>query len=443
MLVVGNGLLFTRDDANPFIQNGAVAIEGKLIKKVGTTDEIKKEFPNAEFIDAKGKVIMPAFINAHNHIYSTLARGISVKGYNPNGFLDILDGMWWTLDRNLMMEQTKYSAEISYIESIKNGVTTMFDHHASFGEIPGSLSKIGELAKKYGIRSCLCYEVSDRDGQELATQAIKENADWINYCQKDDSDTVKAMMGLHASFTLSNKTLEEVKKYVPDGVGYHVHVAEGIEDLHDCLKKHGKRLVNRFHDFGMTGEKSIFVHCIYVNEQEMDLLKATDTMVAHNPESNMGNACGCPPMMRIMEKGILTGLGTDGYTNDMLESLKVANILHKHSLCDATVAWAESPQMLFYNNREIANRYFETPLGILKEGASGDVIIMDYIPFTPMNENNLNGHILFGMEGPMVTTTIAQGKVLMKDRILLGIDEEKIKADCRQSAEKLWNNINK
>ena len=443
MLLVGNGKLFTRDNSNPYIENGAVLIDGKLVKKVGTTETLKKEFPDAEFIDAKGKVIMPALINMHNHIYSTMARGISVKGYNPNGFLDILDGMWWTLDRNLLMEQTQYSAEVSYIEAIKNGVTTMFDHHASFGEIEGSLFKLGEMSKKYGVRSCLCYEVSDRDGEEKCKQAIKENADWIKECQKDDSDMVKAMMGLHASFTLSDKTLEECKKHVPDGVGYHVHVAEGIEDLHDCLKKHGKRLVNRFHDFDMTGDKSLFVHCIYINEQEMDLLKATDTMVAHNPESNMGNACGCPPMMRIMEKGILTGLGTDGYTNDMFESYKVANVLHKHSLCDATVAWGECPQMLFENNRVMANRYFKTPLGVLKEGASADVVIVDYIPFTPMDENNLNGHILFGFEGPMVTTTIASGKVLMKDRILIGVDEEKVKADALQSAQKLWNNINK
>lgn len=443
MLLVGNGRLFTRDNTNPYINDGAVVIDGKLIKKVGRTDELRKEFPDAEFIDAKGKVIMPALINMHNHIYSTMARGISVKGYNPNGFLDILDGMWWTLDRNLLLEQTGLSAEVSYIEAIKNGVTTMFDHHASFGEIEGSLFKIGEMSKKYGVRSCLCYEVSDRDGEEKCNQAIKENADWINYCKNDDSDMVKAMMGLHASFTLSDKTLEECKKYVPEGVGYHVHVAEGIEDLHDSLKKHGKRLVNRFHDFGMTGEKSLFVHCIYINEQEMDLLKETDTMVAHNPESNMGNACGCPPMMRIMEKGILTGLGTDGYTNDMFESYKVANVLHKHSLCDATKAWGECPQMLFENNREMANRYFSTPLGVLKEGASADVVIVDYLPFTPMDENNLNGHILFGFEGPMVTTTIASGKVLMKDRILLGIDEEKVKADALQSAQKLWNNINK
>ncbi|MDO5696055.1 MAG: putative aminohydrolase SsnA [Eubacteriales bacterium] len=443
MLVVGNGRMFTLDNECPYIENGAVAIDGKLIKKVGTTDALKKEFPDAEFIDAKGKVIMPALINSHNHIYSTMARGISVKGYNPDGFLDILDGMWWTLDRNLMLEQTELSAKVSYLEAIKNGVTTMFDHHASFGDIEGSLFKIGEQSKAFGVRSCLCYEVSDRDGADKAKAAIKENADWINYCQKDDTDMVKAMMGLHASFTVSNETLEECKKYVPEGVGYHVHVAEGIEDLHHCLKHYGKRLVNRFHDHGITGDKSLFVHCIYVNDQEMDLLRDTDTMVTHNPESNMGNACGCPPMMRIMEKGILTGLGTDGYTNDMYESLKVANVLHKHSLCDATVAWGETPQMLLENNRKIANRYFETPLGVLKEGASGDVIIVDYTPFTPMDETNLNGHIIFGFVGPLVTTTIASGKVLMKDRVVLGVDEEKIKADALQSAQKMWNNINK
>lgn len=443
MIVVGNGMLFTRDSKNTFIENGAVAIEGKLIKKVGKTEDIKNEFKDAEFIDAKGAVIMPAFINVHEHIYSALARGLSINGYAPKGFLDILDGMWWTIDRHLSEDSLiKASAIATYIECIKNGCTTIFDHHASFGKIEGSLFAIEEEAKRLGVRSCLCYEISDRDGIDKADAAIEENVNFINHALKDDTDMIAGMMGMHASFTISDETMNKCAKALPSGVGYHIHVAEGIEDLHQCLKEHGKRILDRLMDFGVLRPETLTAHCIYINQHEIKLLKDTDTMMVHNPESNMGNACGCPPTLEIYKAGVLSGLGTDGYTHDMTESFKVANILHKHSLCDPTVAWVEIPDMLFDGNRKIAGRYFKNRLGVIEEGAAADVIVTDYHPYTKMNASNLNGHILFGMTGKSVVTTIANGEILMKDRVLTKVDEEAETAFVREQADKLWKSIN-
>ena len=442
MLVIGNGKLFTRKDEMPFVENGAVAIEGTKIAAVGETEAIKKQYGDAEFIDAKGGVIMPAFINTHEHIYSAMARGLSIKGYNPKGFLDILDGQWWTIDRHLTLEQTKYSAVETLISCIRNGVTTVFDHHASFGQIGGSLFTIADVAKELGVRACLCYEISDRDGMDKARESVMENAEFIRYALKDDTDMIAGMMGMHAQFTISDATMELAAANKPDEVGYHIHVAEGIEDLHDCLKKYGKRIVDRLMDFNILGEKTLLGHCIYINPHEMDLIKDTNTMVVHNPESNMGNACGCPPTMELVHRGILTGLGTDGYTHDMLESYKVANVLHKHHLCDANAAWGEVPKMLFENNAAIANRYFKTPLGVLKEGAAGDVIVVDYNPPTQLDASNINGHMLFGMTGRDVVTTVANGRVLMKDREIKVIDVEEAMAKCREESAKLWHSIN-
>ena len=442
MLILGNGRVITRDEKNPYLENGAVAIDGTTIKKVGTLEEVKAACPDAEFIDAKGKVIMPAFINTHEHIYSAFARGINVNGYVASDFFHILDGMWWTIDRNLTLNDTYLSAMATYIDCIKNGVTTVFDHHASFGSIRDSLFHIEKAAKETGVRSCLCYEISDRDGMDKARESVEENAQFINHALKDETGMIAGMMGMHAQFTISDETMELAASKKPDGVGYHIHVAEGIEDLHLCLKNYGKRIVDRLYDHDILGEKTLLGHCIYINKHEMDLIKETDTMVVHNPESNMGNACGCPPTMELVHKGILTGLGTDGYTHDMTESYKVAKLLHQHHLCDATTSWAEVPEMLFNNNAKIANRYFKPELGVLKEGAAADVIIVNYDPLTPLSGDNANGHILFGMQGAMVDTTVANGKVLMKNRILTNIDEAKVMADCRQAAEGLWNRIN-
>lgn len=442
MLVLGNGKVITRNPDQPLIENGAVAIDGTVISRVGGTEELRAAYPQAEYIDAKGGLIMPAFINVHEHIYSAFGRGLSINGYDPKGFLDILDGMWWTIDRNLTLHDTYLSAMATYIDCIKNGVTTIFDHHASFGSIEGSLFEIEKAAKETGVRSCLCYEISDRDGMDKAKASVMENAEFIRHALKDESGMIAGMMGMHAQFTISDETFELAAANKPDEVGYHIHVAEGIEDLHHCLKHYGKRIVDRLMDHGVLGEKTLLGHCIYINSHEMDLIRETGTMVVHNPESNMGNACGCPPTMELVHRGILTGLGTDGYTHDMMESYKVANVLHKHHLCDPNAAWAEVPQMLFENNAKIAGRYFKPELGVLKEGAAGDVIIVNYNPLTPMNAGNVNGHLLFGVTGHDVVTTVANGKVLMKDRRLTQIDEAKVMADCRQAAKELADRIN-
>ena len=441
MLLIGNGRLITRSNG-VFYDDGAVVTDGNLIKDVGATKDMRAKYPDAAFIDAHGGVIMPGLINTHNHIYSAFARGLSIKGYNPHNFDDILKDMWWAIDRKLTHENNRLSAYAVYLDSIKNGVTTVFDHHASYYDIPGSLDDLAEAAKALGVRTCLCYEVSDRDGKEKMMQSILENERMILQAADDDSDMLKGMMGLHASFTLSNETLDLCREHTPAYTGFHVHVAEGPGDQVDSLRKYGKRIVERLYDSGILGTHTLAVHCVHVNKAEMDILRDTDTMVVHNPESNMGNAVGCGPVIQLFKEGILLGLGTDGYTNDMLESYKVGNIIHKHNLCDPTVAWGEIPAMLFENNSKIANRFYEKPLGVLEKGAYADVIVTDYDPLTPMDGTNCNGHILFGMNGRSVVTTIANGKVLMKDREILVADEKAIMAECRASAKKLWTSIN-
>lgn len=442
MILIGNGKLLTRDDNNTFIEDGCVCIDANIIVDLGTTKQMKKKYTGAEFVDAKKGLIMPGMINTHHHIYSAFARGLSINNYNPKSFSDILSGMWWKIDRLLTLEDTKYSAYSTLLDCIRNGVTTVFDHHASYGNIEGSLSQIAGVAKDLGIRTSLCYEVSDRDGEEKMRQAVQENVEFMKVAKNDSSDMQKGMMGLHAAFTLSNKTLEYCAANMPYDGGYHVHTAEGIDDVYDSLKQYNKRIVNRFFDFDILGSKTLAVHCIHINPAEMDLLKETDTMVVHNPESNMGNAVGCTPVLEFVKKGLILGLGTDGYTSDMFESMKVANILHKHHNCNPTVAWGEVPLMLFDNNAKIANRFFEKPLGVLQKGAYADIIVVEYDPLTKFNENNANSHILFGISGRCVTTTMINGKVLMKDRVIIGVDTEKIMARSRELSSELWDKIN-
>ena len=440
MLLIGNGTVVTRDKENMLIPQGAVCIKDQCICAVGDFEELKRSYPEAELIDAHGGLILPGLINTHHHIYSAFARGLAIPGNNPANFLEILEGTWWKLDRKLTLKQIELSAKITYLDCIRNGVTTVFDHHASFGHIEGSLFVIAEAAKELGVRTCLSYEISDRDGKDKMKASVKENMDFLEYCSKDTSGMLQSMIGMHASFTLSDETLNYCTEQNDGRAGFHIHVAEGSSDAAHCRETYHSTIVERLLKHHILGNKSIAAHCVHIEEQDMELLKDSNTQVVHNPESNMGNAVGCPKVLTFLEKGILVGLGTDGYTSDMLESMKVANLLHKHESRNPSAAWGEIPTMLFENNRSIAKQQFGRELGVLKKGAHGDVIVMDYHPFTPMKQSNINSHILFGMSGKDTVTTVINGKVLMKDREILPAQEELLQLS-KKEAELLWKNL--
>ena len=441
-MILKNGRVITQDKDRPYIEDGAVVIEGNKIIAVDTTENILAKYREEDIIDVDGKVIMPGFINTHHHIYSTFARGMASSGKPNENFLEILENLWWKIDKKLSLEDLKYSAYTTYIDCIKKGVTTVFDHNASPFAVTGSLDSIADAAKDLGLRTCLCYEVSDRDGEKIAQEGIDENINFIKKYNTDEQNMIKGMFGLHASFTLSDETLRKCDEELKGlNAGYHVHVAEGIDDLEQCLEKYGKRVVERLRDMNILGDKTIAVHCIHVTDDELNILRDTNTMVVHNPESNMGNAVGCQPFLELHQKGITIGLGTDGYTSDMTESMKVANIIHKHVKQNPSVAWGEVPVSMFENNRKIAQKYFSGDLGILRVGALADVIVVDYDPLTPMNENNINSHILFGFTGKDVVTTIIDGKVIMQDRKLVGINEKEIFKTSREVAKKLWDRM--
>ena len=441
-MILKNGRVITQDKDRPYIEDGAVVIEGNKIIAVDTTENILAKYKEEDIIDVDGKVIMPGFINTHHHIYSAFARGMASSGKPNENFLEILENLWWKIDKKLSLEDLKYSAYTTYIDCIKKGVTTVFDHNASPFAVTGSLDSIADAAKDLGLRTCLCYEVSDRDGEKIAQEGVDENINFIKKYNTDEQNMIKGMFGLHASFTLSDETLRKCDEELKGlNAGYHVHVAEGIDDLEQCLEKYGKRVVERLRDMNILGDKTIAVHCIHVTDDELNILRDTNTMVVHNPESNMGNAVGCQPFLELHQKGITIGLGTDGYTSDMTESMKVANIIHKHVKQNPSVAWGEVPVSMFENNRKIAQKYFSGDLGILRAGALADVIVVDYDPLTPMNENNINSHILFGFTGKDVVTTIIDGKVIMQDRKLVGINEKEIFKTSREVAKKLWDRM--
>lgn len=442
MLLVGNGLVLTLDADMRCIENGCVAIRGDgVIVAVGRTEALRAAHPDAAFEDARGRVIMPGWINVHQHIYSAFARGMSLGGPPQHDFMQVLEGLWWRMDKGLTLRDVTDSAYVTGIDCIRNGVTTFFDHHASPFAAEGSLFAIGEVVRALGLRASLAIEVSDRDGPEIARAEIDENLAWLDACRAAPSDRLKGLFGLHALFTLGDDTLAYCAERIDPRDGYHVHVAEGVLDATQSLQAHQMQVTERLDRFGILRPNTLAVHCIAVTDEGLDLLAARDVCVAHNPQSNMNNAAGCARILDMKRRGILAGLGTDGYTNDVLASYKTAPVLQRHCLQDPSVAFMETADMLLRGNAQIAMRSFERPMGVLAEGALGDVIIVDYDPPTPIRSDNQIGHILFGIDGRMTDTTVVGGRVLMRDRRIECVDAERAYARARETAASLWKRL--
>ncbi len=433
-----NGIVVTLGKNNRVIWNGSVVTDGETIVAVGDAAELKKNYPDAEAVDCAGKVVLPGFICAHHHFYSTMARGMAIPGEPASNFVEILERLWWKVDRAIDGEDITLSAQIPLIECIRNGTTTIIDHHASPSMRDGSLDLIETAVREAGLRASLCYEVSDRN---IKGGGVAENERFIKKVGKGDGQ-IAAMMGMHASFTLSDETVEACVGIAKDaGVGCHIHVAEDAADRQDSLDKYGIPTVERLHKLNVTGEKSIFVHCVHVDESEMDTIAATKTAVVHNPESNMNNAVGVTKVLKMLEKGILVGLGTDGMNSDMLAQMRCAYLLHRLDNRDPRVAFMEAPQLLLGNNADIVERQFGIRVGELAEGRPADMAILDYQPPTPLDENNFLGHLIFGLVDATVDTTVCRGQILMKNKQILSMDEERIAARSRELAPQAWKRL--
>ena len=311
MNLVINGRLITRDEGGKgYYEHGAVAYEGATITEVGQESALRAKYPQAHIIDAKGGVIMPAFINAHTHIYSALARGLSIVGNNPTNFYEVLDGTWWAIDRKLTLEGTRASADALYIDCIKQGVTTIFDHHASYCRDPRLPAHHCRRPPRSSASAPACATRSptgtarrsaSRPSRKTPTSSPSARRTRIPCwppCSADTPCSPSPTRPSTAWWTANNGR-----------TGYHIHVSEGMNDVYDSLQNYGRRPVQRLQDHGILGPKTILGHCIHVNTAEMEIIKETGTMVVNNPESNMGNAIGICPVLQLLQAGHPAGHG--------------------------------------------------------------------------------------------------------------------------------------
>jgi len=441
-MIVTNGKIVTWEQPNRILIDHAILIIDGIIRAIEPQQDLLDSNPEEDNLDARGQYVLPGNICAHTHFYGAFARGMAIPGRQPKDFLEILKKLWWPLDKSLTFEDIRASALVMLIDAIRNGTTTLIDHHASPNAILGSLDVIAESIDESGLRGVLCYEVTDRDGLEKSNEGIEENVRFIERANREKiaGGRVGATFGLHASLTLSEKTLNACRQAAPNGAGFHIHVAEHEVDEYDSLAKSGMRIVDRLHRHQILGPRSIVAHAVHVDAREVALLAESGTWVTHQPRSNMNNGVGVSEVESMMRAGVAVCLGTDGFPHTMWEEWKMTYLLQK--------VWHRDPrrmsaldvaEMAIHNNASLVNQFFSgPPLGYIRPGACADLIFLDYHPHTPLTVDNLPWHIVFGFHESMVTSTIVGGNVLMQDRQILSLDEEAITAHARELAPEVW-----
>jgi putative selenium metabolism protein SsnA len=413
----------------PRVERTVLRIEGERVTARGPA---LTPAPGEEILDLEGTLVLPGLVNAHTHLYSALARGMPGPKDPPRSFVEILERVWWRLDRALDQESVHLSGLVGAIEAARSGTTLLFDHHASPTFIRGSLDTLRRATEEVGLRSVLCYETTDRNGLEGRDAGIAENRGFL---ASGPTALTRGMVGAHASFTLSDESLDRLSQAVREaGSSLHVHVAEDRADVEDSRKRCGTGVVERLRRPGLVGRGTLLIHGVHLGEDELRDAHAADAWMVHCPRSNMNNGVGYAPTAAFRR----AALGTDGLDEDMLTEARAAFLKMRDG--GRADAFAAAVAMLVGGHR-LAETFFGLPFGKLDSGAPADLVVLDYRPPTPLAPENLAGHLLFGLDRSHVRSTMVAGRFVLRDRRVTTVDEAAVFARAHAAAAALWKRM--
>ncbi len=438
--VLGNGHVVSGWENPIVIAGGAVAWEGERILALGPEAEIRDAYPAARYLDARGGLILPGLVNLHHHFYSALARGLD-PGVEMSDFPEILDRMWWRLDRALDRDTVRLSALLSAADCVRWGCTTVFDHHASPSCIDGILDLLAAALTTAGISGVLCYEVTDRNGPEGTELGIVENLRFID--AHADDRRIRGVVGLHASFTVSEATLAAVAARRSPASGVHIHVAEHPVDDRFSRDTFGATPIQRLERHGLLDARALLAHGIHVEDGDYDRVAAAGATIIHNPESNANNGVGRLDIPRAADRGCAIGLGTDGMSSAVLRAQRSAFLGLRGGSEDPTLGFRDVPGLLATNAR-VAGRFLDEPLlGQLAPGAPADVIAVDSPPRTPLTPESWFASLVYGVSETPVRHTIARGRLVLEDFSHTTLDPEALSSEARVLVPGLWKRFHK
>ncbi len=402
------------------MQTGTILVSDEPQGGIEFVDNAPK---GADTIDCSGKIVTPSFAIAHHHIYSGLARGMPAPPSTPTNFVEILEQIWWRLDKALDQDMIRACAHAVAIDALKCGSTFIIDHHASPFAAAGSLHTIADALDEVGLGHLLCYELSDRDGPDCRDAGLQETQDFLEHHQ--------GLVGLHASFTVSEPLLEfAVDLANKHDTGLHIHVAEDEADQKFCLENHNCRVVERLHNAGvLESPKTILAHCIHLDDNERSIIADSEAWVAQQSESNQNNAVGALDARSFPDKVMI---GTDGMHSDALGAARAAYLM----------AQREEGGMSPFDAHNRFRRVHDYLESNQFEGDSGNnLVILDYNPPTPITIDNWPGHLMYGVSRAHVHSIIAQGRLALDNSRCTLVDEDALLENCREQAERLWEKL--
>jgi len=390
--------------------------------------------PGDEVIDLAGAILMPGLVVGHHHLYSALARGMPFSGEPPKDFHDTLKKIWWKLD-SVLDEETNYcSALAGALDAVRFGVTGIIDHHASPGAVEGSLDAIARGLEEVGLRGLLCYEVSDRDGPEVARAGLEENRRFQGRRAQDP--LLRGMIGAHASFTIGNDTFDRLAELCHDsGAGVHIHLLEDAVDRSLSLERHGADPVQRLADRELLQRNAILSHGVHLTVDEVYQLREAGSFFAHNARSNMNNRVGSAAVSTFGDRVVL---GTDGIDGDILAEARCAMFRGREH--QPPVDMGQVVSMLRCSGR-VLQEYFGAVIGELTQGAAADLTVLDYEPPTPLTAENLIGHLAFGWGAHLVRSVVVAGQFVYRDRQYTTVDAPALAERTRAAATALWRKL--
>jgi putative selenium metabolism protein SsnA len=425
-MILSGGAVVTSLDPVCITEDDVHVKNGRLVEEGG-----------GERRDCSGCLVLPGNVCAHTHLYSALARGMPYDLEPPTDFLQILQRVWWRLDRALDEDGVRASALVGGVEALLSGTTTLVDHHASPNAIDGSLDVIEDALRTVGIRSVLCYETSDRDGPERAQAGLEENRRFAERVRREKPALTRGLIGAHASFTLSDDTLGACAAVARElEVGLHIHAAEDLVDERDSVAIHGTGVAARLAHAGALDERTLLAHGVHLDDHEIALVHRANASVVHNARSNMNNAIG---RARLDPLGQRVSLGTDGIGSDMFEESRTAYFRLREDDLGAAPDWPL--QRLADGARFVGAAFGEQHLGKIELGAPADLVVLDYATPAPLHAGSFPGHWVFGLSSRMVRDVMVAGEWVVLDRRLTRVDEHELAAGARAQAERLWKRL--
>jgi putative selenium metabolism protein SsnA len=421
----------------PQVQAGHLRVVNDTIAAIGGQVSAER---GDEIVDCGGAVLMPGLVNGHTHLYSSLAVGMPAPPRPPRNFHEILQLVWWRLDRAHTLESIEASGQISALAALRCGTTTLIDHHASPNAIAGSLSALERGVALVGCRGVLCYEVTDRNRPGEAEQGLAENERYASACRLRGDGRFAAMVGAHASFTLEEDSLAGCVDLARRlGIGVHIHAAEDPVDERITRERFRCGLVERFTRLGLLDvPNTILAHGTHFSDADFATVNERESLLlAHNPSSNMNNGVGYSPVVKLRHPPLL---GTDGIGADMWREARVAEF-RSHD-AGLPSPFGSSLKMLAQSAR-FASKCLGVNLGVLEPGAAADLILTDYRSATSLTSETLASHFLFAMGPEFVRSVMIDGRWCLRDRSVAACDESAMRAQSLEVSAALRDRMSK